>query len=1830
MAIQKHKYELSIWNKELTDDGIKESKQQIIGADDMSHLGRTTNVHFKKLLNGTHVLTFQMPSMFFNSEKGDYVQNELIENLFNEQKIKLNFKDKWYELVIKDISESKNHKSIIKNFTCTDGYIDELSRTGYEIILDPELNNSVEEIHNFMENTLENSVWQYNPQWNWGDFTEYKEERCYKIPLSLFGGSITAYKFSLAIPEDCYSDTDKKEIINRNTNEKRELNYSDDLAGQQNMFWNQQDKNNSLFKEEITISGEYIYIPMSNLSLIQTPLYDNLDSAAQSTETYYNDSLTKYALQPNFKNPNDIIQFIYLPEDSSYTIDEANVLIDYNHTYILTVESFNNQNKSPLLVYYRNAEGEIATLIGDVYSNHNFMWKPIYNDGFLEYIGEKEINKVRRVNITNRTELNIYDDIYVNIYNNRITDKDIKPLVPLSNDQINEKADYRIMSKIDTIMVLPTLARNIVVNGKSAIDTSGWEAELKNTKVEITSVPYKIDGDKYIQQTKDSEEADTFLLTISNKNSGKESVINFGFVGNKINIEKNKIYALKIETIHEAVPGYNKAYTNYSNIVRKIAFAEGGINNEGNYKLLSGNKRISLRNVFNEGTVYQKYILFKSNVSLNHPYIEIELEKEQTIIIKSFEIFEAYTRGTDILESNIIEYRPNETKEYLQNNLLNRYSGRNFSLDGYIQDSKYLLVDSKDLLLESDVTLGEAYGRYNYYIQEKINLKTNASKDTFLDKVKWFEEDNPNFSDTEYVEDDFEYQNYELNLDLCNYADKTNSRAARECSYSTNTNHVCYYKKYGFCPYLFTPEKHPRRIRTLQQKDSNRFNIIQELSKVFEVYPAFDIDYDMNGKIKNIDKKPQKFIYFITEKGNEKLLGFRYEKNLTNISRTLNSNSITTKLFVNSVDSQLTDTGYCTIQAAADNLGKNSFILDFSYYTKKGLLNPETIEADLYGLGNENELAYLTKIDKVNSNYDYISSRINALTDENYKTLKATNETNLNGILAAQEEIGKISSNMSKYDKNNNKDNDTYKKYKEQLEAQKLKLYDLIDSLFYTNNYCYDINNNTITSEISVKIFEQNFIENAGITWEEFFEKIKKKQYKQCGTVGQETGIIDQVDELTKIRKTYLKQSAQLTKEFNKKYENYIKEGTWSDSNYLTDNEYYWGGVSVLSDSNKPQTNYTLSVIDITKTDAHNAEMYEVDIGDISYVEDEDFFGNNPITGLPNKEKIIISSIDYSLDMAQNDSIEVQNYTTQFNDLFQQITASVQSLTYNENIYKRAQSFTAQHYIKTDSLQGTLNTNELTLLNSNSSIKLDRNGTEGNAIQNGSSRYKLTGDGLFFSTNGGASWIQAVSPKGYNMDYAKFGAIDVNKIKLVDKEYVYFLWDQNGINAYNPSNTKDFARFNKYGLSLYKDNKIRMRAGYQYNENGEIDNETNIGFYLYDLKGNPIFLTQDGTNNSASLSLKGEICVQNAYADSGMAYTLTNSCIRTLDNTIYYYFQTHMNDSPIGKEYLIVYTNTHSAETYIGAEEDEETILELQQGYTYIISFLKRKFNYENYINEIPTSKVNGNIIYTSGPLKYFEGENLRQESHAQKIYYYEYTYKIVVNQNCTLGFKDRQGLSNYFCIPGLFNSNTDDNVTFDKSGLENYADIEVKKEWNWSSSSIADSTNRYYLSNTNENQNQYIDSFQLYQISDDNPTKTKENVLENDIYTKSTTYLDSNNNKKMTVDLYAIDNTRLYKNKENGHPVENKGDSVAIFINNQIEIDDENTLDNFTRLFCIAKQKKNSDQIKNIFSIFPNGQIYIGGTISSAGGETIDNIQNLPDKISIENPKYQWDALDE
>ena len=99
---------MSVWSETLGDNGQKiEKKEYIIGAHDMSYLGRATDIKFETKLNGTHTLTFQLPDKYFDSEKGEYVRNEFVDNLFNERKIKLKFMGEWYEFYIKSVSDSK-------------------------------------------------------------------------------------------------------------------------------------------------------------------------------------------------------------------------------------------------------------------------------------------------------------------------------------------------------------------------------------------------------------------------------------------------------------------------------------------------------------------------------------------------------------------------------------------------------------------------------------------------------------------------------------------------------------------------------------------------------------------------------------------------------------------------------------------------------------------------------------------------------------------------------------------------------------------------------------------------------------------------------------------------------------------------------------------------------------------------------------------------------------------------------------------------------------------------------------------------------------------------------------------------------------------------------------------------------------------------------------------------------------------------------------------------------------------------------------------------------------------------------------------------------------------------------------------------------------------------------------------------------------------------------------------------------------------------------------------------------------------------------------------
>jgi hypothetical protein len=63
---------------------------------------------------------------------------------------------------------------------------------------------------------------------------------------------------------------------------------------------------------------------------------------------------------------------------------------------------------------------------------------------------------------------------------------------------------------------------------------------------------------------------------------------------------------------------------------------------------------------------------------------------------------------------------------------------------------------------------------------------------------------------------------------------------------------------------------------------------------------------------------------------------------------------------------------------------------------------------------------------------------------------------------------------------------------------------------------------------------------------------------------------------------------------------------------------------------------------------------------------DPEFFGDDY------KEKVIIAEMSNRLDDPSKDTIRVQNFKNQFQDLFQKITATVQQAQYSSGSYEKA------------------------------------------------------------------------------------------------------------------------------------------------------------------------------------------------------------------------------------------------------------------------------------------------------------------------------------------------------------------------------------------------------------------------------------------------------------------------------------------------------------------------------------------------------------------------------
>lgn len=605
-----------------------------IGSDRMEYLGRATNIQLKREIKGTNTLTFEMPSKFFDSEKGDFVKNEFCDYIYNECKIKLHYLDEWFEFYVKKITETKQYKSIKYSYECEDSFIDELSRTGYEIVFDEELYNNVEEIGTFMNTTLEDSVWDYRADLNTGDFTEFTKERFYKIPLSQFGGSITVYPITLDVAGENFneeSDYYKKvleedgsfdreiesTLENPFTKDKRALQLGDDLSREKEIFWDPYYKDNG-FKllddsKMVTLEGDYIYVPYSDLSFIYGSLFTSSYKAVEEPAYYgaYGETIQKkYALQPASQNPMDLIQIMFFNDGDEIRVDETGSIINNDCHYVIKIHQWNallesQQKDKETLIHWESADVpkgvdwttkyKIANDNGTYYTTgvkvntrtiDDFTWYPIYYEDYLTMVNKDvEVYDARNLSITNRTEYNLNSGYYTTIYNNKAEEYKDEYSVEETKDLIEKETakDYRVQSHEETRIIVPTLARNLVSNSSNITDENGWEARVQNDQGEYNTGSYanllEISAKSTTEAGEDSgttedESVSDFYLELLSPNIVKGNdmdlegtvssdwALNFGLSSSDYIIEKDKVYAIRIQTGKWVTIDYNITYRN--------------------------------------------------------------------------------------------------------------------------------------------------------------------------------------------------------------------------------------------------------------------------------------------------------------------------------------------------------------------------------------------------------------------------------------------------------------------------------------------------------------------------------------------------------------------------------------------------------------------------------------------------------------------------------------------------------------------------------------------------------------------------------------------------------------------------------------------------------------------------------------------------------------------------------------------------------------------------------------------------------------------------------------------------------------------------------------------------------------------------------------------------------------------------------------------------------------------------------------------------------------------------------------------------------------------
>lgn len=580
---------------------------------------------------------------------------------------------------------------------------------------------------------------------------------------------------------------------------------------------------------------------------------------------------------------------------------------------------------------------------------------------------------------------------------------------------------------------------------------------------------------------------------------------------------------------------------------------------------------------------------------------------------------------------------------------------------------------------------------------------------------------------------------------------------------------------------------------TLSVKQSNYFNAAQSLAETAQCWAEFDVVHDEDGYIQS---KTVKFKNYI---GQDNYAGFRYGVNLKSIQRTNTSRSIVTKLIVQDITNEFANNGFCTIARAGSNETGETFIYDFSHYVRQKQLDYDGLQSDLYGVdeacGPDVEGWDASTMTRNLKGYCFRIGALNKQIDE-LSTILSSHSV---ALLQAKAELQIATAGATKA--------------AEQHETAAIDFLKIVGYEYKnaTEEQAAAIRNNDELAKAFEKV----------ATYEAAYKNFEIQKASALATVADyEELAADYTEDIEELKE----QKTWLNDAFATKYRRFIQEGTWSKQESVDDEKYYLDAKSVAYTSAQPQVTYSISVISLDGVEGY--ENFSFELADKTYMEDEEFFGYDE-EGNPYREEVVLTEINYYLDEPDKTTIKVQNFKNQFQDLFQRITASVQTVNYASPAWNSAGSFVnSDKQSQASFLVDALNNAEITLQNAGEqSVETGAEGITVTDLSSPDQKIRIVGGAILLGSNdenGQERWDIGMTAAGINAKTITAGRLNTGEVIIMNGDHPTFRWDSKGITAYS------------FATKVSEETGTEVDYDYNYNKGVRFDR---FGLYGYDGQG---------------------------------------------------------------------------------------------------------------------------------------------------------------------------------------------------------------------------------------------------------------------------------------------------------------------------------------------------------------------------------------------------------